>query len=351
MNQALEGPSPGNRLGVVVIGRNEGMRLARCLASVRSVPVRVYVDSGSTDGSVELARGEGVTVVELPIPPHFTAARARNAGLTQLLAMKPEIEFVQMVDGDSELQPDWIEAALAALRADPDLAVVFGRLRERHPERSIFNKLCDEEWNVPIGEASGCGGNAMFRVSALREVKFYNPAVMAGEEFELALRLRRCGWRLRRIDAEMALHDAAMTRLSQWWGRSRRSGHGYAQLALLHPDATDPDWPRAVLSIVLWGGVIPATSIGALTITAAAAVGGSPHWWVATAIIFLLWPVRMAQLTLRQWQRGLSAKLACASAGLLMLVKVPQLVGLIGYHRDRLAGRTSRLIEYKGTQT
>src|SRR5580692_2130880 len=125
-------------LGLVAIGRNEGQRLARCLISVRAIPSRVYVDSGSSDGSVALARDAGASVIELPVPPNFTAARARNAGLAQLLAENPNLEFVQMIDGDCELQPGWIEAGVAALRGDSDLALVFGRCRERCPERSIY---------------------------------------------------------------------------------------------------------------------------------------------------------------------------------------------------------------------
>jgi glycosyltransferase involved in cell wall biosynthesis len=170
------------KVGLVVIGRNEGERLARCLKSVRAVANRVYVDSGSTDGSLALARHEGVALVELAVPPQFTAARARNSGLGRLLADDPDLEFVQMVDGDCEVQPGWIAAALAALRAEPDLALVFGRRRERYPERSIYNALCDDEWNAPVGESPGCGGDALFRVAALRQVDFYNPAMIAGED-------------------------------------------------------------------------------------------------------------------------------------------------------------------------
>ena len=189
-------------------------------------------------------------MVELPSPPHFTAARARNAGLAQLLADHPDLDFVQMVDGDCEVQPDWIETALAAFHAEPDLALVFGRRRERYPERSIYNALCDDEWDAPIGEATGCGGDALFRVEALRQVDFYNPAMIAGEDSEFSMRLRKRGWRLRRIDAEMTLHDAAITRFGQWWSRTRRSGHGYGEMAFLHPDARDPNWPRTVRSIL-----------------------------------------------------------------------------------------------------
>lgn len=334
------------RLGLVVIGRNEGERLARCLVSVRAVRNRVYVDSGSSDDSIGLARREGVTVVELSVPPVFTAARARNAGLTQLLADNPDLEFVQMVDGDCEVQAGWLETGLAVLRAEPDLALVFGRRRERHPERSIYNALCDDEWNVPVGESAGCGGDALFRVAALRQVDFYNAAMIAGEDTELSMRLRKRGWRLRRLDAEMTLHDAAITRFGQWWNRTRRSGHGYGEMAFLHPDARNPNWPRTVRSIVVWGGFMPVFLILAVLL----ALALDPRWWLAAALGALVWPLRMAQLARRQRRRGLSAKVAWASGVLLMVGKVPQLLGLIGYHRNRLFGRASRLIEYKGPE-
>jgi cellulose synthase/poly-beta-1,6-N-acetylglucosamine synthase-like glycosyltransferase len=340
----MSGPA---KLGLVVIGRNEGQRLARCLVSVRSISQRVYVDSGSTDGSVDLARQEGVAVVELPIPPQFTAARARNAGLERLLANDSELEFVQMVDGDCEVRPGWIDAALTALRAEPDLAAVFGRRRERYIERSIYNALCDDEWNAPIGESSGCGGDALFRVAALRQVEFYNAAMIAGEDTELSMRLRKRGWRIRRIDEEMTLHDAAITRFSQWWSRTRRSGHGFGEMAFLHPDARYPNWPRTVRSILIWGGLMP--SMAFIAILCALTV--DLRWWIAAMVLILPWPLRMVQLARRQRQRGLSWKVARASGILLMLGKLPQFLGLIGYHRDRMLGRASRLIEYKGIES
>ena len=335
--------SGSGKLGLVVIGRNEGERLARCFASIRAIPRRVYVDSGSTDDSVPLARREGMSVVELALPPHFTAARARNAGLAQLLADDPDLEFVQTVDGDCEVQPRWIESALQALRTEPDLALVFGRLRERHPERSIYNALCDDEWNVPVGSVVGVGGNALFRVSALREVDFYNPAMIAGEEMELAMRLRTRGWRLRRIDAEMALHDANIIRFRQWWNRTRRSGHAYGELAFLHPDARDPNWRGTVRRILIWGGATPVALAAAILL----ALMVDSRWWIGAALVFLPWPLNIGRLARRQRRRGLSSKVARAAGFFLMLGKLPQLVGLINYHRNRLTGRASSLIEYK----
>jgi GT2 family glycosyltransferase len=330
-------------LGLVVIGRNEGQRLERCLASLRGIPRRVYVDSGSIDGSVALARREGATVVKLEMPPQFTAARARNAGLAQLLADDPDLQFVQMVDGDCEVRAGWIEKGLAAIRAEADLALVFGRRRERYPERSVYNALCDDEWDVPVGEAAGCGGDALFRVNALRQVNFYNSAMIAGEDSELSMRLRKSGWRLRRIDAEMTLHDADLTSFRQWWRRTRRSGHGYGQMAYLHPDAKDPNWPRTVRSILSWGAILPVLLVASILL----AIISDTRWWLATALLILLWLLNVARLVRQQSRRGLGAKIARASGVLLMLGKLPQSLGLFGYHLDRLFGRASRLIEYK----
>src|SRR5687768_17706012 len=98
-----------NDVGVIAIGRNEGERLRRCLASVvgKGCAAVVYVDSNSSDGSVAMARGMGVEVVELDMSLPFSAARARNAGFERLVQAAPHVEFVQFVDGDCEVQPTW----------------------------------------------------------------------------------------------------------------------------------------------------------------------------------------------------------------------------------------------------
>jgi glycosyltransferase involved in cell wall biosynthesis len=105
------------RVGAVLIGRNEGARLLRCLASVTGKAVRVvYVDSGSTDGSVAAAAAAGAEVVVLDMAQPFTAARARNAGIERLRT-GPQLDYIQFVDGDCELQPNWIDTALAFLNS------------------------------------------------------------------------------------------------------------------------------------------------------------------------------------------------------------------------------------------
>src|SRR3954468_10399767 len=153
------------RVGVVAIGRNEGERLRRCLESLEpAARPTVYVDSGSTDGSPDLARSLGADVVALDLSAPFTAARARNAGFERLLAIAPDVEYVQFVDGDCEVDPAWIPTATAAPDAGPEVAVVCGRRRERFPEGTLYNRLCDLEWDGAPGETDACGGDALMRV-------------------------------------------------------------------------------------------------------------------------------------------------------------------------------------------
>ncbi|PZU07485.1 glycosyltransferase family 2 protein [Sphingomonas sp.] len=334
----------GDRIGIVVIGRNEGERLKACLRSVIDAGPVVYVDSGSTDGSQDFARSLGVEVIGLAVPPNFTAARARNTGLDRLTALHPDITLAQMVDGDCEVRPGWIDAARAALEADPGLALVFGRRRERFPDRSIYNALCDDEWNIPVGEAAGCGGDALIRLAALRDVDGYDASMIAGEDSEMSMRMRKKGWRLARIDAEMTWHDAALLRFGQWWRRSRRAGHGFAEMAWRHPDARWPNWPRTCRSILIWGAAIPALAIAAALL----AIVTTPLLLIVTLALIALYPFKMARIAAGKRAQGLSPAAARGIGTLLMLGKFPELLGLIGYHRDRLRGRASRIIEYKG---
>jgi cellulose synthase/poly-beta-1,6-N-acetylglucosamine synthase-like glycosyltransferase len=336
-------PSPilDARVGVVVIGRNEGERLKTCLRSIPPGSDVVYVDSGSTDGSIEFAESMGFDVVALDTSRGFTAARARNAGLERLRG--GGLDFVQMVDGDCELDVGWIDAALAAFLDEPDLAIVFGRRRERFPDRSIYNRLCDEEWDVPVGEARACGGDALFRMAPLLAAGGYNGDIIAGEEPDLSLRLRRAGWRIRRIDAEMTRHDAAMTHLSQWWKRSKRSGHAFAELLQRHGGDAEPRWRAQVNSIILWGGVMP----GLILLSALLALAAPVFGWIAL-LLFLAYPLQVARIGWRKSRGGKPFGFALASAFFLMLGKVAQLTGVIRYRRNRASARASTIIEYKG---
>ncbi len=265
-----EGLGREERVVAVAIGRNEGERLLRCLESIaRATERTVYVDSGSVDESVELARSRGADVVELDMRTPFTAARARNAGVARALEVsREELDFVLVLDGDCELAPGFLGEALSAMKADSRVAVVCGRRREKERDHSIYNRLCDMEWNTPVGDADACGGDALIRVSAFREAGGYDETIIAGEEPEFCLRLRRRGWTIRRIDADMTFHDAAMSRFSQWWKRSVRAGHAYAELYARHRY-----WGREVRSILICALAAPAAALLGAPFSSGATLG------------------------------------------------------------------------------
>lgn len=333
------------RVGVVVIGRNEGERLRRCLASLAELPIRIYVDSASSDGSVAMARGLGVEVIELAEPPRLTAARGRNAGFAALAASHPQLEFVQFVDGDCEVQPGWIAAGVAALDADPGLALVFGRRRERFPDRSIYNALCDDEWNVPVGKARACGGDILCRVAPLKTIGGYDEDMIAGEDPDMSTRLRKAGWRLRRIPAEMTLHDAAILSFGQWWKRATRAGHAFAELSDRHPDVSDPPWRRRCRSIIAWGVAWPLLVAGSIGIAAVFDTG----LLILPGLLLLLWVAQVARITAR-CRRHLPPRVAFASGFFIMVGKIAEGRGLLRYLRGRAGGPKAGLIEYKGAK-
>lgn len=318
----------GADIAAIVIGRNEGARLMACLDALRGQVGRmIYVDSGSTDGSQQAATERGAELVVLDTDRPFTAARARNAGLARLMQGAQTPAYVQFLDGDCALQPGWIDTAHAFLEATPRAAVACGRRRERFPEASVYNRLIDAEWNTALGQTRSCGGDALMRLTALRQVGGYNPDLIAGEEPELCVRLRARGWEIWRLDAEMTLHDAALTRFGQWWQRTRRGGYAFAQGAAMHGAPPERHCVPALRRIILWGLALPlAMALGALL----------TPW---ALLLLLAWPLQVLRLRLRgmPWHR----------AFFLTLGKLPEAQGALTYWARRLTRTRSRLIEYK----
>lgn len=319
--------------GIVIIGRNESARLGRCLESAfaEGVPV-VYVDSGSSDGSPQAARARGCPVLELDPARPFSAARARNEGVEELLRRAPGLEFIQLLDGDAYLEPGWIERARREMAGQPDVCAVIGRLREAHPERSLWNRVCDLEWNLPAGDAHCFGGIVFLRAETFRRAGGYDTTLIAGEEPELAQRMRRLGGRVVSLDVPMGVHDAAMLRFRQWWTRSLRSGYAYA-----HVCASGRGWRnrfglRQSLRVWAWGPGWAACAAASFFAHRAA-----PLVFVA---LLLLQCARVAVFAAR---RGAGPALALSYGALWPVSILAQWLGQLRF----LARRRSGLIEYK----
>lgn len=327
------------KLGVVVIGRNEGERLKACLASLGPLPALVYVDSGSQDGSLEYAKSRDVDTIALTTERPFTAARARNAGIRHLLARDADLEFIQTIDGDCIMAPGWLEIASATLQANSKMSTIFGRLRERYPQHSLYNQICDDEWNVPVGEAESCGGIAMHRAKILAAAGGFNEALIAGEEPDLCLRLRRAGWSIVRINSEMGDHDANILQFEQWWRRTVRAGFAYAEHVWRHRRASLPSWKRQTARFLLWGAILP-TSIAAQLVLFA--VLRWPLAWVALPM--LAYPIQFLRIWLRERSR---TSFAVQLAALAVIGKFAEAYGALKFLRTTMARKKAELIEYK----
>jgi GT2 family glycosyltransferase len=315
-------------LAVVVIGRNEGARLAACLASLKGRRL-VYVDSGSSDDSVEMARAAGAEVVVLDPATPFTAARARHEGFQALGDDLPEV--VQFVDGDCAVVPGWIEAGHAALASDPGLGLVTGWRAEIAPEASVYNALCHHEWRRPAGEITACGGDMMVRARAYLEAGGFDARVIAAEDDEFCQRLRKAGWRLVRLPQEMTRHDAAMTRFGQWWRRAVRSGHGFAQVGDLHGRYFARERARAWL----YGLVLPLLALAGLV------------WWPLLAAVLAVYALSYAKTVQGLRGEGMGWARALHHALFLSLSKFPNLIGMLTYYLRKRRGAAMRIIEYK----
>jgi GT2 family glycosyltransferase len=320
-------------IGAVVIGRNEGQRLITCLDSLfGKVDVIVYVDSGSTDNSVREAQTRGINVVALDLNIPFTAARARNSGAKKLIDQYLSLKYIQFVDGDCEMEADWFAKAEFFLNRNKDYAAACGRLRERFPEYSNYNKLMDIEWATPVGDARACGGIVMVRVSAYNQVNGFREDMIAGEEPEMCFRMRKEGWKVYRLDAEMAKHDAAMNKFSQWWKRTIRTGYAFALGCSIHGKSDERYWVKENRRIIIWGLIIPLFILGLIMLNPA---------FLALLLVYAVQIIRVAR------KRANLGKMKFIWATSVVLGKIPEAIGFIQFFIHKATNRTSHIIEYK----
>jgi glycosyltransferase involved in cell wall biosynthesis len=333
----------------IIIGRNEGARLARCIASLPAGAAAVYVDSGSTDGSCALAARSKLIVQELDRSKPFSAARARNEGAARAATEFPNAEFYQFLDGDCELHPKWMTAALELVASRRDVAVVCGRRRERFPDASLYNRLMDLEWDTPIGEVVSCGGDALFLRCEFERVGGFDELCLAGEEPELCARIVQSGKKVVRIADEMTTHDANILTFSVWWRRQRRSGYG----------GIDSDnrqgrldgnryFHKQIRSAWMWGLGFPVL-LGVGTLVSLIWSG------LLSIVVFVLgvlvWWLQVFRIASHYRRMKLPMRIAVLGAIVTLVSKFAHVAGQVGWYIDRSRGKTRTLMEYKTVQS
>lgn len=330
------GPDAWPAISVVVIGRNEGERLHRCLASVRGADYPsdrlelIYVDSDSTDGSCAAAEAHSAKLIRLKTE-QAGAAAARNAGIHAA-----SHEIIQFLDGDTELHPDWLKRGVDALRTSGESGV-FGHVRELHPEASIYNFWGDHDWYFPPGRAEACGGVAMFRRDMLRRSGGFDPALIAGEERDLCHRIvHRHGGTLLCLDFPMAAHDLDMHSFRQYWRRCLRSGHAYAEVGSRYSDLHA--W-RSTCRRNLAHAVVAVTAV-------VVSVGWMSPWPILIWLILVLGLITRNACRLKRRVDGFGR--AWVYAAHHYTSKLPTILGHVDFYLRRTwNGQRRRLIEHR----
>lgn len=323
-------------LSYVVIGRNEGERLTRCLESIHGsdadIPSEIiYVDSNSGDDSMARAEALGASALSV-VSDRPTAARGRNAGWQAARG-----EFIMFLDGDTQLDPRFISKALAAMK-EPDIAVVWGHRRESNPSQSVYVRVLDLDWIYPPGDSAFCGGDALMRRCVLQETGGFDETLIAGEEPELCSRIRNKGLRIRHIDTPMTLHDLAIQRFQAYWQRAFRAGHAYAEVSARFKNSPDNLWRDEVRRNALHGSAMLATP---------AILIAGVHWpWFGIAALFSAAAVLARTVRRCKWKDpGVNTRLLYAAHSYIQ--KVPIFMGQLKYRLSERTGRRQRLIEYK----
>jgi cellulose synthase/poly-beta-1,6-N-acetylglucosamine synthase-like glycosyltransferase len=295
----------------------------------------IYVDSASTDDSVERARQLGARVFQVN-PARPCASIGRNAGWRAARA-----PIVLFLDGDTILEPQFVNNSLH-LFDDPEVAVVFGDRREIDTAGSIYNRVLDMDWLSAPGEVELCGGDALVRRSVLEQVNGYDENLIAGEDAELCSRIRGAGFKIVHLDQRMTGHDLAIHRFSQYWRRSVRTGFAYAEISQRLRGAPLPVWSREARRNLIRGSAWMVILAGAPILSLAI------HSLIPTIAMIAIVLVLAARTANR-------SKWRCAHFGTRFLYglhsqlgHIPILLGQLKYYRNRMSGQRERLIEYKG---
>ena len=316
-------------IGAVIIGVNVERYLTECIRSVQSADYPrellkiVYVDGGSRDSSVRVAREfEGVEVIELN-DRHPTPGRGRNAGWKHLAA-----PLIQFMDADTVLDPDWFQRACAALD-DSNLAVC-GHRRERYPQKNVYHRFTEMEWHYETGPCRYFGGEVLVRRSVLEATGGFDEHLVAGEDPELSYRIRRNGWQILRVDAPMSIHDINMTTFRQYLKRAFRSGYAYAEIALRFIRNPEKLWLKESIRILV-KALLP------MGLVIAGILSGNTGWGILLGLLILVRPLfnlgRLKRGSRQPWRYVL------LYAGHTALVVYPQFWGIMRYFWGRATGR------------
>lgn len=323
-------------VSVVIIGRNEGDRLIRCVQAVQNLEYPsekmeiIYVDSRSSDGSAARVRNLGVEKVYILEQEKTCAAMGRNLGLKHSKG-----EFILFLDGDTQISSDFLVTAIPHFEQD-EIAIVYGKRIEIHPE-SRYIKLCGSDWSQRIpGFTETSAGDILMRSSVIKEIGGYKE-IIAGEDPEMSNSVINAGYKILFLDKDMVKHDLAIYSFKQYWKHSVRSGFAYAVVADLTKERAIPLWLDKQRKIMLQGS---AYLIAPFIALAASLFLRTP---IPFIIYIFLGALILGRSYLKNMKKGMERKFNAIYTLHSHFLKIPLIYGQLTYRTNK----NKSLIEYK----
>ena len=292
-------------VSIIIIGKDEAPTLSGSIRSARRALDEagvagevLYADSGSKDGSAQIACNLGIQVVSIARDT-ANAARARNAGLDRARGV-----WVHFLDGDMELLPGWLPAALDAAQAG-SLDGVGGTVVEAMDEASIWSRAFGHDWAARGPRTGEIGGAGLWRRATLSVVRGFDESLDVGEDPDLCRRMADRGYRIERLDHPMATHRLGLESFGAWWRRAVAVGRSTMIIGQRHRD----------IGLLLRRFLLPILGLALLAY---------PGLWPVTPLLALLWYARRVWLDRGE---GLPVGDAFLHSIHVYAVRAPQLVG------------------------
>jgi len=318
-------------VSIIIIGKNEESNLGNCFRSVLEMDYPadrfevIYVDTGSTDRSLEIARKSNVRAVEehaqFPSP-----GLARNRGIQEA-----QYDIIHFIDGDMTIDSGYLRKAVSFLDTDR-IACVIGNVSERRSDRSFLARVLNYPWSIRRSgfvEAPGAGGT--FLKGVLQMINGYNPLILKGQETELGYRIRQKGYRIYKIEHTMGVHHYGINNLCDLAKRSYLMGISYGMILTMPREQSYADlfWRARNM---LAQGIIFLVLVLILVIT------GKPLFLLFLPVVTVLY------VLLRYWKDVFRRKdwYGYAYYMLMHLNKPVVFFGIISFFLRRFAGVFSK---------
>jgi GT2 family glycosyltransferase len=213
----------------VIIPNWNGVRLLRpCLDALRRQTYTnhevIVVDNASTDGSLAVLRDEYPEVRVVALPSNRGFAGGCNAGIAAARG-----QFIVTTNNDTEAEPGWLAALVAALDRHPEAGsaaariMLYDRRDTLHSAGDLFRRdgIPDsrgvwQPYAPPYDREcyvfGGCGGATMYRRAMLEQVGLFEETFfMYCEDVDLNWRAQLAGWKCIYVPDAIIYHHLSAT--------------------------------------------------------------------------------------------------------------------------------------------